>query len=263
MFTSPTDIAFHLGPLIIKWYGVTMALAFISGIAITSYAAKKENIDSSKIIDLSIYLIIGGILGARLYFVLFNYNYYKDNILEIFQLWHGGLSIHGGIIAGLISGWFYTKLNKLNFLKYADIFSYGIIFAQSIGRWGNFFNSEAFGGPTNLPWKLFIPFDKRPLGYEGYQFFHPTFLYESIWNLFIFIILFFFLEKKLKNKTGGIFFSYLIFYSLGRFFIEGLRIDSIFYVFGVPIAQIASFMTIITGIVGLYFVTAKKKEAGQ
>ena len=269
MLKSPGPVALEFGPIEIKWYGIIIALAFLAGLTIITRIAGQINGNSDKkeglkmvdhIFNLSTYLLIGALIGARIYFVLFNWKYYCMNLKEIFMIWQGGLSIHGAIIAGLIVGAVYTRYYKLPFLKYADLFSYGLIFGQSLGRWGNFFNSEAFGSPTNLPWKMYIPPSARPDKYLDYNYFHPTFLYESLWDLLVFILLYFVLRKRFKGCNGAIFFSYLILYSLGRFAIESIRIDSIYSIDGLALAQIISIILIIVGIIGLYFVTVAKNS---
>src|SRR5574344_1549892 len=169
------------------------------------------------------------------------------------------MSIQGGILGGLIFGVFYAKQHNLPILKLCDVFSYGLCLGQAIGRWGNFFNSEAFGLPTNCFCKLFIPISHRPIDFLQYSYFHPTFLYESICDFLIFLILFFCVRKLVllkfmnKNSDGMIFFSYLILYSLVRIFIETLRIDSVLNLFGIPIAQIFCVFTILFGIMGIRY----------
>lgn len=262
MLKSPGAIAFHIGNLPVYWYGIIIALAFLAGLFITLEAAKKDYADiktREHIIDLSTLLLAGGIIFARLYYVIFNWKYYTNHLPEIFMTWKGGLSIHGTIIGCLILMYFYTKHYKISLLKYTDLFAYGMIFAQSIGRWGNFFNSEAFGTPTNLPWKLYIPLSHRPLQYINFEYFHPTFLYESIWNLIVFILLITIARKYFKDKTGSITCLYLIFYSLGRFIIEGFRVDNIYIIFGLPIAQFISIILFIIGITGLYKILKQKQ----
>jgi len=263
MFESPGPVAFEIGHISIYWYGIIIAAAFLSGLAITTKIAEKQGENPENILDLAIYLLIGSLISARAYFVIFDWKYFIDHFSETFMTWKGGLSIHGAIIGGFIVVYIYTKIKKLSLLKYADILSYGAILGQAIGRWGNFFNSEAFGSPTNLPWKLYIPLIKRPLEYSHYQYFHPTFLYESLWNLLVFFILYKILRKKFNNFNGAIFFSYLILYSSGRFIIESIRIDSIYSVFGLPIAQLVSIICILIGIGGLVYVIVNKKRTGH
>lgn len=261
MLKSPGSVAFHIGPLTIYWYGLIIALAFIAGLFITLSIAKKdypEDKTAEHVIDLSTLLLIGGIVFARLYYVFFNWNYYSQHLPEIFMTWRGGLSIHGVIVGSVLIMYFYTKQHNLSLLKYTDLFAYGMIFAQAIGRWGNFFNSEAFGYPTNLPWKVFIPVANRPAEYINYEYFHPAFLYESLWNIFVFIILITVARKFFKGKSGSITCSYLVLYSLGRFFIEGLRVDNIYIAFGLHIAQFISIVMFIAGVIGLYIILKRK-----
>lgn len=182
MFTSPGEIAFSIGPVSLHYYGIIMAFSLLIGVLTAKIISANfyKDINPEIIYDISPHIIIGAILGARIYYCVLSYSYYMQNPAEIIQLWHGGLSIHGAIIGGLISGIIYAKRHKLPVLKLCDIFSYGLILGQAIGRWGNFFNSEAFGRPTENFLKLYIPIYDRPLEYMQYNYFHPTFLYESI-----------------------------------------------------------------------------------
>ncbi len=247
MFVSPGDIAFSVGSVSVYYYGVIMAVSLFAGVLVARFVVAKfySEITPETIYDISPHIIIGAILGARIYYCLLSYNYYAQNPFEIVKLWHGGISIHGAIIGGLIGGIIYAKKHKLPVLKLCDIFSYGLVLGQAIGRWGNFFNSEAFGRPSENFLKLYIPIYKRPLEYLQYNYFHPTFLYESILDVCIFLILFFVIRKFTKNNDGIIFFSYLILYSIVRIAIEQVRIDSILNIFGIPIAQIASILIIL------------------
>lgn len=256
MFVSPGEIAFKLGPISLHYYGIIMALSLLLGILAAKFICEKiyKEFDADMVYEIAPYLIMGAIFGARLYYCIMSFDYYLQNPVEIIQIWQGGLSIHGAIIGGLIVGVLYAKRHKLPILKLCDIFSYGLILGQALGRWGNFFNSEAFGRPTENFLKLYIPIYKRPLEYLGVDYFHPTFLYESVLNICIFLILFFVVRKLAKDKDGIIFFSYLILYSVVRILIEQVRIDSILNVFGIPIAQIISLLFIIIGVVGIILV---------
>ena len=260
---SPGPIAFEVGPLEIRWYGIIIAVAFIVGLLVVTRIAKRQNENPEHILDLATYLLIGGVISARLYYVIFNWSYYSAHLNEILAIWQGGLSIHGGIIGGFIILAVYTKIHNLSLFKYADLLTYGVILGQAIGRWGNFFNSEAFGGPTNLALKLYIPPESRPTGYSECEYFHPTFLYESVWNLIVFLLLYFVVRKIFKDQNGTILFTYLILYSLGRFIIESIRIDNIYSVFGLALAQFMSIILVIIGVIGLYYVTRNKKRTGQ
>ncbi len=251
IFQSPGEIALNIGSIEVRWYGILIAIAFIAGLFISTKIAKQKNEPPENILDLAFYLLISAIISARLYFVICDWSYYKSHMGEILHIWQGGLSIHGTLIGGFLTLLIFCKVKKLSLFKYADILSCGVIMGQAIGRWGNFFNSEAFGGPTDLPWKLYIPIIKRPLNYMAYEYFHPTFLYESLWNILCFFILYFGIIKRQTKTYGYALFSYLILYSTGRYFIEGVRIDSINSVFGIPVAQFISLVLIFIAIIGL------------
>lgn len=260
MFTSPGDIAFYLGAVPVYYYGIMIALALSLGVFVARTITGKfyPEIDPEVIYDISPHIIIGAMIGARLYYCLLSYNYFIKNPIEIFQIWHGGISIHGAIIGGLIMGIWYAKRHKLPVLKLCDIFSYALVLGQAVGRWGNFFNSEAFGRPTTINFlKLYIPIYRRPIEYMQYDYFHPTFLYESILDLLIFFILFFIVRKSAKKKSGIVFFTYLILYSIARIIIEEVRIDSVLNIYGVPIAQIISCVIILISIIGLAIIKSK------
>lgn len=262
MFVSPGDIAFRVGSLSIYYYGIIMASSIFMGAMIARFIIRKyyPEINSDVVYGISPAIIIGAILGARIYYCILSYEFYSQNLMDIFKLWHGGLSIHGAIFGGLIGGIIYAKKHNLPILKLCDIFSYALVLGQALGRWGNFFNSEAFGKPTNCFIKLFIPINKRPLEYMNYEYFHPTFLYESILDIIIFLILFFIIRKITKGKDGLVFFSYLILYSLVRIFVEQLRIDSVLNIFGIPIAQIMSALIILISTIAIIKVYRKTKD---
>lgn len=262
MFKSPGDIAFSISLLDIHWYGIIMSLSILFGIFIIILIKNKyyKEITTDSIIDLSFMLIIFGILGARIYYVILDFNYYILHPLEIPAIWKGGISIQGAILGGIIAGYIYTKKHNINFLKYADLFSFGLISGQCIGRWGNFFNSEAFGLPTNLPWKLYIPYAHRPIEYKSFEYFHPAFLYESILNLLILGILYLILIKCNKRQDGLIFYSYIILYSIARIAVEAIRIDSVLNINNIHIAHITAFLFIIFGLWGIHFINKKHKS---
>ena len=249
MFTSPGAIALSFLNINIYWYGIILAFAFVAGQFVAIKIAQKEYPKDTSVVEnlyeLAFFTLVGGILGARIYYVILSFSYYSSHIGEIFMLQQGGLSIHGAIIGGLICGGLYCKFQKLNFLKYADLYALGLPIAQAIGRWGNFFNSEAFGLPTNLPWGVYIPPNNRPLLYEFNEFFHPTFLYESLWNILVFLILYFVIKKYFFQKHGILFFSYLILYSLGRILVESIRIDAVLEFLNISIAIWVCILTII------------------
>ncbi|ADI63308.1 prolipoprotein diacylglyceryl transferase [Trichormus azollae] len=253
-FTSPGPILVKIGPIIIRWYGLLIASAVLIGVTISQYLAKRRHVNPELISDLSIWLVIGAIPAARLYYVLFQWSEYSQHPDRIIAIWQGGIAIHGAIIGGVIAALIFAKLKKISFWQLADLVAPSLILGQAIGRWGNFFNSEAFGGPASLPWKLYIPPERRPPNLVNFEYFHPTFLYESLWNLMVFALLLtlFFraLSGKPRLKVGTLFLVYWVAYSLGRFWIEGLRTDSLM-LGPLRMAQIVSLTGITLGLAGL------------
>ena len=256
MFTSPSQIACTIFGVNIYYYGVIMALAISVGVLVSNFIGEKYyGLKKDTIIDLAPYLIIFGILGARAYYCALDYNFYLRFPTEILAIRHGGISIHGAIIGGAIGLWFFANKHKFSALKLADICALGLPIAQAIGRWGNFFNSEAFGTPTTLPWKLYIAPQYRPIPYQDCEFFHPAFLYESILDVVVFAILFFIMKKNFAKKEGNLALIYLILYSIVRILVESVRIDSVRYVFGTPVAILVSMGIIIVST----FILIKRK----
>ncbi len=261
MFESPADIAFRIFNFPVYYYGITLALSILCGVYTAYFLYKKyyDRVLAVNIIDFSPLIILIGILSARFYYCLVNFNYYFLHPFEIIYIRQGGLSIHGMIIIGILSLYFFGKKYKMSFLKLMDVFLCGTALGQSIGRWGNFFNSEAFGTPTNLPWKLYIPLSQRPIQYINYEYFHPTFLYESILDLFIFVLLIL-LFKKCSKTPGIIACLYLILYSFARIFVEHFRVDSVLNIDGYPVAQIVSFLIIIAASIAMIYISLRKSE---
>lgn len=252
MFASHSQILCTFFGVNIYFYGVILALAIIAGTFVSDYFGQKFfGLKKETIIDLAPYLILFGIIGARLYYCILNYGFYLRFPTEILAIRHGGISIHGAILGGLIGLIIFAKRRKYPIFKLSDVTVIGLALAQSIGRWGNFFNSEAFGLPTNLPWKLYIAPQYRPIPFTDVNYFHPTFLYESILDFIIFGILVFVLKKGWNKKDGNLTFIYLILYSIVRIFVETFRIDSVCYVFGTPVAIFVSICIIIVSLIGL------------
>lgn len=257
-FQSPGAEILNLGPFTLRWYGLLIASSVLIGVALSQYLAKKRGIDPERVGDLVIWLVVAAIPSARFYYVLFEWQSYAARPGDILAIWKGGIAIHGAVLGGTLAAWIFAKLNRLSFWQLSDIVAPSLILGQAIGRWGNFFNSEAFGGPTNLPWKLFIPVANRPAAYRQFEYFHPTFLYESLWNLGVFgllLSLFFWGHQENKRspgklKAGTLFLVYMIAYSSGRVWIEGLRTDSL--MFGpFRIAQLVSLSGIALGLLGI------------
>ena len=274
----------NLGVFNIKWYGFLIAISLLLGISISKKLAKTRGINPQYISDLLPTLVLGSIIGARFYYVIFEFRQYSGNnfftfiypfnipleIPSFLAIWEGGIAIHGALIGGFISILIFCRKNKLNWKAILDVIMPSVILGQAIGRWGNFFNNEAFGIPTNLPWKLYIPLRYRPIEFIDSEFFHPTFLYESLFNLMIFIILiyFFMQQNKLQQiKHGLISCLYLITYSFGRFWIESLRTDPLclrglppFCEGGLRVAQFISIFLFSSGLIWLYFLNFKLNE---
>ncbi len=240
-------VAFSIFGIDVMWYGILMASGMILGTLIGIKEAKRVGIKEDDVLDLAIYAIPLGLLGARLYYVLFNLEYYLDNPSQILNFRGGGMAIHGALIAGVLTGYVFCKIRKINFLKMADTVMIGMPLAQAIGRWGNFINQEAHGGPTDLPWGIIV---------DGVKV-HPTFLYESIWNLGVFIFLWLF--RKKKQYEGQIIVYYTALYSLGRFFVEGLRTDSLM-LGPLRVAQVISLLGVLGAVVVHIYLSKKSKE---
>jgi len=257
----------HVGPIVIRWYGLMIALGFLAATMIACHWGPKEGLTREKCLNGALLGFVGGVLGGRLYYVGCNWQHFSQNPMHILATWEGGMSIHGGIIGGFAAGLAYCYFAGMPVLRCMDIGACGTVLAQAIGRWGNFFNSEAFGKPVgpDFPLQLFIPLDCRPSGFLEYAHFHPTFLYESLANLAVFLFLFFFLLNKLKNYPGVSFFVYLAIYSVVRLIIEPMRLDSIMASNNVPIpiiasaAELVASILIIIGLV-LYHNNRRKKE---
>ena len=234
-------IAFNIFGLDIRWYGILIALGMMVGIILANYTSRLKDVDYDEFLNIVLISFPIAIIGARFYYVIFEFNQYKDNLIDVFNIRQGGLAIHGGIIFGMIAALIYTRLKKENLLEFADIAAPSIIIAQAIGRWGNFFNSEAHGGPVTQGFISEFPnFIQKGMLIDG-VYYHPTFLYESIWNVIICLLLLYLLTKTFK--IGTVFFSYIGLYSLGRFFIEGLRTDSLMFG-GMRVAQLISLVGI-------------------
>lgn len=243
-------VAFTIFGIDVMWYGILMAIGMILGTLIALKEAKRVGIKEDNILDLAIIAIPVGLICARLYYVIFNWEYYDSNPSQVFNFRGGGMAIHGALIGGVLAGYLFSRYKKINFFKLADTVIIGMPLAQAIGRWGNFINKEAHGGPTNLPWGIMV---------DGVKV-HPTFLYESIWDFGIFVFLWMF--RKKKSYEGQIIVLYAILYSLGRFFIEGLRTDSLM-IGPLRMAQVISLVGVIGGLIAHIYLSKKSKTNRQ
>lgn len=247
VFNYIDPVAFNLGPLSVRWYGIIIAVGILLGYFVAQRALVKAGLHKDTLVDIIFYSALFGFIAARIYFVIFQWPYYVENPSEIIKIWHGGIAIHGGLIGGFIVGVIVCKVKNLNPFQIGDIVAPSIILAQGIGRWGNFMNHEAHGGPVSRAFleKLHLPNFIIENMYINGQYYHPTFLYESIWDVAGFIIL---VNIRKHLKLGETFFLYLTWYSIGRFFIEGLRTDSLMLTSNIRVAQLVSILLILISI---------------
>lgn len=248
------SVAFHLFSWPIHWYGLIIAVGFMLAVIFCSRRAHRFGIEQDDIIDLLLYAVPLCIIGARLYYIIFYLERFRkaDGSLDfaaMIRIWDGGLAIYGGIIAAIIVAAIFCKKRGISFFSLADLGSYGMLIGQLVGRWGNFVNVECYGGPTDLPWRMGIY--ETVNGITQYTEVHPTFLYESLWNLAGLLILAFAVEKH-RKFDGQIFFSYMAWYGLGRAWIEGMRTDSLyFFSTGLRVSQVLAVLFFISAVVVL------------
>ena len=229
-----------IGNFSIAYYGIVIAIGMLLGGSFVLHMAKKAGHNEDDFLDVIIYTVIFAVISARIYYVVFAWDYYKDDLLSVFNLRQGGLAIYGGILGGILTAWIVTKKKKIPFLVFADFGILGVPIGQILGRWGNFFNREAFGQYTDSLFAMLIPTDavrstndittemwSNLVTIDGVEYIsvHPTFLYESMWNIGVLVVLY--ILSKRKRYDGQIFFSYLLLYGIGRFWIESLRTDQL------------------------------------
>lgn len=265
----PYPIIATIGPITLYWYGFFYLVGIILTIFILQKTLKKlepNNETTKKLNDqlpnVIFWTVVFGLIGARVYYVFLELPYYLLNPIKILNLNEGGLAIHGGLIGGGLFLWQYAKKNNYSLLWLFDLFAPVLLLAQAIGRWGNYFNQELFGRPTNLPWGIPISFEHRPELYLNYTYFHPTFLYESLWDIVGFVILFNWQNKNAKNKpsnNGLIFFTYLAYVATGRLFVEFFRVDPIPFSAGLRIHIIIAFLILMAGLAGLATLLYKRR----
>lgn len=258
------SVAFNVFGLPVYWYGIILTSGIVLGTLLSMYIAKKEGINPDLVIDFILWDILFALLGARTYYVVFNLEYYKEHLNEIFNIRQGGIAIYGAVIASVLVGIVFTRVKKINFWQFGDIAVFGLTIGQIVGRYGNFVNKEAFGDYTNnlLAMRILKSEAKLPLSEgilnniqtafgEQYIQVHPTFFYESCWNILLLIVLF--ICRRYKKHHGEIFFLYLIGYGIGRFWIEGLRTDQLIITFtSIAASQVVAILSIIMGIIGIY-----------
>lgn len=229
LFSVIDPVAISFGPIEIYWYGIIIALAMLLGISLATKEAQKMGLEEDTMTDMALWAIPIGFIGARLYYVLFKWEYYLQNPNEIIAIWNGGIAIYGGLIAGGLAVYWFARRKKMTLTLLLDIVAPSVLLAQSIGRWGNFINQEAHGGPVTRQFleNLYLPeFIINQMNING-TYYHPTFLYESLWSLVGFALLLLLRNKNQFLRQGEVALSYVIWYSAGRFFIEGMRTDSL------------------------------------
>ncbi len=238
-------VAFEIFGLSVRWYGILISLGLLLATIVALRESKRVGFNEELLIDLLIVAVPAAIIGARLYYVIFSWDYYKGDFMKIINIREGGLAIHGALIASVLVGVIFCRIKKIDFWQLGDITAPSIILGQAIGRWGNFMNQEAHGGPTDLPWGIMVNGQKV----------HPTFLYESLWNIGVFLFLLWYRKNKTKVR-GEVFLLYIALYSVGRFFIEGMRTDSL--MFGpIRVAQLISVASIVVAM-GIFFIRRKR-----
>ncbi len=253
---------FRIGNFELRWYATLIASGIVLGYFLARKRFKLEGRDPNELDEVLAWGIILGIIGARLYYVAFNWDYFSKHPSEILKTWHGGMAIHGGIIGAILAGYIYTRIKKrsFTFVEGLDMLSWLLPLGQAIGRWGNFFNYEAYGYPTNLPWGMYVPEWARMPGFTEYSKFHPTFLYESLWDLFVFFVLTSYMNEK--RKPGEVTALYLVLYSMGRIVVERFRTDSL-YLGSIRIAQLVSAVLIIAGVIWYLLLNSRGQFGGD
>lgn len=247
----PQPILLQAGDVTIRYYGLLIAIAIATCFFVALRLAKRQGITSDDMLELVLWLIVGGIIGARLYDVLFvDWPYFQGHLADIFKIWQGGLAIHGAIIGGLAAAVIFSKLRRINFWNLAAVIFTVLPLGQAVGRWGNYFNQELFGGPTGLPWGIPISPANRPEQFASQTHFHPAFLYESLLNLVLFIAMLL-LFKKSKLRAIQLPFVYLIGYSVIRFSTEFIRIDPTPVYLGLRLPQLVSLVVAAVSVIVL------------
>lgn len=251
-------VAIDLGVIEIRWYGLIIAVGILLALYMAVRESEKRGLAKDTFLDLVLYAVPIAIISARIYYVIFQWDYYSQNLGEIIKIWNGGIAIHGALIGSVITAYVFTKVKGISFWKLADIAAPSILLGQAIGRWGNFINQEAHGGEVSrafleglyLPdWIINQMYIEGPIG--EFAYYHPTFLYESLWN-FVGVILLLAL-RKVNLRRGESFLTYVIWYSVGRFFIEGLRTDSLMVTSDLRAAQLISVALIIGSVALLVY----------
>ena len=253
---NPSRVAFTLFGRDVYWYGVLMALGILIAVWLTLKEGKRKRLTEDDILDMCLVIIPSGVVGARLYYVIFEWASYASNPIRALYIWEGGLAIYGAVIGGLLGMFIYSRVRKIRFLKLADCIAPGLVLAQAIGRWGNFINREAFGVETDIFCRMGLT---TPDGVTVYV--HPTFLYESLWNFAGLIILYILLRRGARKYDGQFTWLYVLWYGLGRAWVEGLRTDSLYI--GSSDIRISQLLAIVSALAAavILIINARKKHS--
>lgn len=257
MMTNPSRVAFSLFGRDIYWYGILIAAAVVIGLVIAMRSAKRYGWDQDTLIDFALWAVPSAVVGARLYYVAFEWPMFQNDLLKIFRIWEGGLAIYGGIIGGVICALIFCKCRKLSFWTLADIVAPALALGQAIGRWGNFFNQEAYGAAVTNPSLMWFPMAVRIDATNTIHY--ATFFYESMWCLLIFVFLMA-LRRKFKHRGDAMLF-YLMLYALERAFVEGLRTDSLYWG-SIRVSQLLSALLFVVTAVFMIVRAIKERRAG-
>ncbi|MGE4483531.1 MAG: prolipoprotein diacylglyceryl transferase [Oscillospiraceae bacterium] len=245
---------FEIGNFKFYWYGLIIAIGLTLAVIYALRSRNRFGLTEDNILDMLICAVPSAIVCARIYYVVFNYDLYRGNFLDVFKIWNGGIAIYGAVIGGMLAVVIFCKIKKISIGAMLDVGALGLLIGQAIGRWANFINREAYGASTNLPWKMGLTSGTKTI------YVHPTFLYESLWNIIGFIILHH-ISKKHRKFDGQIFAMYIAWYGFGRFFIEGLRVDSL-YLFGtgLRVSQILAIITFGIAVIFLLYMFMKREN---
>lgn len=246
-----SSVAFSIGSKPVYWYGIVIVVGVLLAVLYASVRAPQFDLTADNIQDMILIVLPVSIICARLYYVAFQWDMYRDNPAEIIAIWHGGLAIYGGLLGGMITIWIFCRVKKLRVMDMLDVTANAVVIGQACGRWGNFFNCEAYGGRTGVPWRMVID---KPLSEIAAQELgnHPTFFYESAWNVLGLLVLHFFSKKR--KYRGEVFLLYLIWYGFGRFWIEGLRTDSLYlWGTGIRVSQAVALISVLVGAAALIY----------
>lgn len=233
-------VLLQVGPFTIRWYGFLIAFSFLPGYWLAAAEARRKGYDADQLLDFAVWAAVLGLLGARLGYVIQNLSYFIQHPGRILASWEGGLSMHGVMVGGVLAAWWFTRRRQVPFLSFADLTIPSLLLGQAIGRWGNFFNQELFGYPTDVPWKMYIRPENRPAAFAQEPFFHPTFLYESLWNAAGLLFLLWY-RRRPWAREGDVFYLYFTVYSIGRFWVEFFRIEPV-WAGGLTLAQWVSLL---------------------